>query len=68
MTEMKSSLTAGTVRRYGIEIGRDEPSHIHVPRRRRGLRPAGGATSPTWPADVGDGERGPWGEGTASDA
>jgi hypothetical protein len=55
MTEMKTWLP--TVRRYGIDIGRDEPSHIHLPRRRRRVRPDAESIGTTWPADVGGEDR-----------
>ena len=57
MTEMQTGRTAGAGRTYGMVIGRDEPSHIHLPRRRR-VRPDGQNSNPTWPADVGADETG----------
>jgi hypothetical protein len=66
MTEMKTWHTAGNG--YGIEIGRDEPSHIHLPRRRRRVRPDGQGTSPSWPADVGDEEVRPQAQSFSAEA
>jgi hypothetical protein len=56
MTEMQTRIAAGTGRRYGIEFGGDEPSHIHLPRRRRRVSTEGQSANPAWPADVGSEE------------
>ena len=46
----------GTGRDLGVDIAKDEPSHIHVPRRRRVVRPDDQGTSATWGAHVSDEE------------
>ena len=54
MSENRIWLTAGAGRGHGVEITRDEPSHIHLPRRRRRTAPDAQGTGTTWPADVGE--------------
>lgn len=39
MIEKRSYYSSGADRGLGGEIARDEPSHIHLPRRRRVARP-----------------------------
>jgi hypothetical protein len=47
---------AGAGRGLGADITRDEPSHIHLPRRRRMVRPDDRATAATRETYVGDEE------------
>jgi hypothetical protein len=54
MSEHPNWLTAGAGRGHGVEIARDEPSHIHLPRRRRRTSPDAQGAGTTWPADVGE--------------
>jgi hypothetical protein len=54
MTEQRVWFSTG--RGLGLEIARGEPSHIHLPRRRRVARPDDQDTNPTWGAHVGDDE------------
>lgn len=39
MTEKRACFITGSHRGPGADISRDEPSHIHLPRRRRIVRP-----------------------------
>jgi hypothetical protein len=43
-------------RGLSVDIAKDEPSHIHVPRPSRVVRPDDAGTSPTWGAHVSDEE------------
>jgi hypothetical protein len=49
---------ASAARRLGVDIAEDEPSHIHIPRRRRVVRPDDQGTGEAWGSHVSDEERG----------
>jgi hypothetical protein len=57
MIENRTWHTAATTYGFGIGIGTDEPSHIHLPRRRRAVRPADQGDSVMGDVDVGNDER-----------
>jgi hypothetical protein len=58
MTEKQVWFVSGTGHSLGtditarVDIAVDEPSHIHVPRRRRVIRPGAAGNSATWNAFV----------------
>lgn len=54
MIENKDWFDAGAGRRPGLDGATDEPSHIHLPRRRRGVRPDDRVPSAARSAYVGD--------------
>ena len=56
MIDKKVRFITGAGRGLGVDIAKDEPSHIHVPRRRRVVRPDNRGTSATWGAHVSDEE------------
>ena len=56
MIEKMVWFITGSGRGLGADIAKDEPSHIHVPRRRRAVRPDNLGTSATWGAHVSDEE------------
>jgi hypothetical protein len=49
---------ASAARRLGVYIAEDEPSHIHIPRRRRVVRPDDQGTGEARGSRVSDEERG----------
>jgi hypothetical protein len=56
MSEHKEWFSIREGRGAGVDFAPDEPSHIHVPRRRRVVRPASEDTSATWTAPGPDAE------------
>jgi hypothetical protein len=71
MTEKRVWFIAGES--LGVDIATDEPSHIHIPRRRRVVRPGTAGSGAAWSASMPDGghsaaptesdandTRGPW--------
>lgn len=56
MIETKAWFVTHTGRAQGTDIAKDEPSHIHLPRRRRVARPADRGTGEAWADHVSDDE------------
>jgi hypothetical protein len=54
MSEKRACFIIGAGRRLGGDVARGEPSHIHLPRRRRATRPDDQGNGPTWAAHTGD--------------
>ena len=55
MIEKLHWTTTGEGRGLSADIARDEPSHIHLPRRRRTARPSNGGISAAVSTHIGDG-------------
>jgi hypothetical protein len=56
MIEKMVWFITGAGRGLGVDIAKDEPSHIHLPRRRRVVRPDDQGNSATWGVHVSDEE------------